>query len=299
MFYVLHIGLKTDLGGDHKSSKLSSSRGVTMETSVGGSSLLQSSLLATKQTTGSLGKHKPSVPKQTDGIGKEKKKKKGYENTLLQSSLTGPSLLSGPSLSGSSRSGSALSSNLQGSSLSSSLQSSLMKPSLTSSLGQSSLMPQKSTNFGQSTLLGTSMKQESNLSTFGKVNFESSSLLGQSSLGNQSSLTGTMKYGGMSGLGGMSSLGGRSLLGSNAEAMKDDGKVKRKISKKKSEKEKIMDTKYDIAVRCYQVETPDYDLSSGIPVDADVNIPDFISPDKDPMLVKSIVPVHDVNGIKV
>ncbi|KAJ8317249.1 hypothetical protein KUTeg_005153 [Tegillarca granosa] len=96
----------------------------------------------------------------------------------------------------------------------------------------------------------------------------------------------------------MSGLGGRSLLGSNTGTMKEGGNEKKKVTKKKSEKEKIMETKYDIAVRCYQVETPDYDLSSGIPVDVDVKIPDFISPDKDPSLVKSIVPVHDVNGIK-
>ena len=58
--------------------------------------------------------------------------------------------------------------------------------------------------------------------------------------------------------------------------------------------------KYLLAMKRYKIETPDYDLTRDLPDDIQVvDVPAFVSPDRDPLLIAPAKSLHDVNGMKV
>ncbi|XP_021378535.1 telomerase protein component 1-like [Mizuhopecten yessoensis] len=271
----------------------------------GGSSSLQSPLLSSLQQKtstsdyGNLGKHKSSTRKT---IVSEKKK-----NKLQDSRLTTTSSLLSSSLGGSSLLRSNLQSNLVGSSLSgktslhsaSNLSSQSTRTSLlTSGSSKAEIQPQlllSKTLIGKSSLTG-SLSIGFSLPHGSVVPGTSSSLCRQSSA-EKSSLLDTSSFSPkMVSVATELSPKKKPEKRTHNQASEKTGKSRKAKSKGIISEEQMQ----MLAMKRYKIETPEYDLTKVLKVPMDTEVSDdFLDVDRDPLLNRIQMPLHDVNGMKL
>ncbi|KAL4232139.1 hypothetical protein ACF0H5_009714 [Mactra antiquata] len=180
---------------------------------------------------------------------------------------------------------------------SSSNKSSLTRDPLTSSLSSKSTLDaglKRPISQVSSSSAGSSVASyKSNLQKTSSTHL--SSLSGGSSLLNKSSFLSTMQEKASAGLQslGLSSNVSSGLLRSLSNTSSNDKEAKTKKSKsqdKKRGKKRARHSKHE-------TDPPSYDLSSVVSVKKEIEVPNFIPPDRDRTLM-SVTRIHDVNGIK-
>ena len=197
------------------------------------------------------------------------------------SKTTGSSLLGRTALSGSF--GSSLQSKLDGKTSSSLMSDAKTSLNLTTSLLSSSSGTGKSSlGFGTS-LLQPSLGVSSLSSTAGLLGSGLSSTLSSRSSPSHAAMATSF-------LGSLPTKSG--LMGSRQESVESGKGVQVKTGKPTKSRKRAR-------LGGYETDAPVYNLSTQIKDEAEIEIPKFVPPDKDPSLMLTGARLHDVNGMKV